>query len=317
MIIKCVGRNCYYFDSDGVYKIIDIAYVTNDMDINIMKNNSQKEQFGYFIDYDMNRDAISEIQLIIDRLLPGDNAQYFDYVLDKILNSQMALSVSFIPRICFNRPIKIKKSIINLAIRKTNGRIYYFNEHGIYESAMFKDIDDNINLKFFNNKMQNPIDIKPDYIFDSRMPIDANLMLKIFSLLEEGDTLSYFSKMLNSCDIIMFTYEHSVGKIITKISTPSIERRTGNKNKRTFDFIRIQAYFCNYVNCGEYLKDNKKLVIKRVIEKIRDSKRFQNFGVPVNFLRLTSAVITTEHSIEFVFELKELEFKDEGDDTND
>ena len=45
-----------------------------------------------------------------------------------------------------------------------------------------------------------------------------------------------------------------------------------------------------------------------VLEKIKNSNRFKNFGVPINFLKLEKATFIPRISvIEFLFSLKEIE----------
>lgn len=96
---------------------------------------------------------------------------------------------------------------------------------------------------------------------------------------------------------------------ITKIETPMFERERDNSNKKSFDFIRISALTIEMPRdeTKAFLSENKTAVIKLILAAIRKSKTFQNFGVPINFLRLSNCVLTNDHRLEFLFELKKID----------
>lgn len=86
------------------------------------------------------------------------------------------------------------------------------------------------------------------------------------------------------------------------------ERETGNKKKNTFDFIRVDV---GVPECRkdkvEFIKSNIGELNQRVLKKIENNKRFQKFGVPINFLKLSNVVLRCDDLIEFTFELKDIE----------
>lgn len=62
------------------------------------------------------------------------------------------------------------------------------------------------------------------------------------------------------------------------------------------------------MNQRNILKKNYDEICNMVLEKIKNSNRFKNFGVPINFLKLEKATFIPRISvIEFLFSLKEIE----------
>lgn len=99
-----------------------------------------------------------------------------------------------------------------------------------------------------------------------------------------------------------------VSQFVQRVGTPSIEREVGNPNKDTFDFIRIYIGVAQtwYMDRRLFSKKNMKYIARLALAHIRDSKRFQKYGVPINFLRLSECTLTQCSELELVFELKKL-----------
>lgn len=97
-----------------------------------------------------------------------------------------------------------------------------------------------------------------------------------------------------------------VSQFVQKINRPTIERSFENKNKKTFDFVRIFIGIPHtwYMKKREFLIQNKKPIFKMVLEAIKNDKQYQKYNIPINFLKLTSCTITCQDEIEMVFELK-------------
>lgn len=103
-------------------------------------------------------------------------------------------------------------------------------------------------------------------------------------------------------------------RAITSIKRPSFERMPGNKNDRTFDQIRIRLGIVGkdtMPNRNEQLKRNQRTLARIALAKIRDTKSFQRYGIPMNFLRLDHMTITCQDELELVFVLKDISQKEE------
>lgn len=97
-----------------------------------------------------------------------------------------------------------------------------------------------------------------------------------------------------------------VSQFVQKINRPTIERSIENKNKKTFDFVRIFIGIPHtwYMDKREFLKQNKRPIFRMVLDTIKNDKKYQKYNIPINFLKLTSCTITCQDEIEMVFELK-------------
>ena len=84
-----------------------------------------------------------------------------------------------------------------------------------------------------------------------------------------------------------------------------------NKNSKGVDFIKVYIpVLSKYTEPDnkkiiEIYKREKEDILKDVIRKIKESKRFANLGVPINIFRLTNVTLTSQRELYFLFELKE------------
>lgn len=98
-------------------------------------------------------------------------------------------------------------------------------------------------------------------------------------------------------------------RVVTSINRPKFERIPENEDKGTFDRIRIHLGLVGKQTMpgrNGMLARNQKVLAEIAIAKIKDSKAFQRYGIPVNFLRLDHMTITQQDELELVFVLKEI-----------
>lgn len=103
--------------------------------------------------------------------------------------------------------------------------------------------------------------------------------------------------------------EEQVLRIVTSINRPKFEHMPGNKDKDTFDQIRIHLGLVGKQTISsrnEILRRNQKTLAEITIAKIKDSKSFQRYGIPVNFLKLDHMTITQQDELELLFVLKDI-----------
>jgi len=74
--------------------------------------------------------------------------------------------------------------------------------------------------------------------------------------------------------------------IVLKIDRPEIRRETGNTNKKTFDFVRVEMSIRSTYQSVEKLRAHKKEIIQKALDKIDSYKPYQKYGVPVKYLHL-------------------------------
>lgn len=120
-----------------------------------------------------------------------------------------------------------------------------------------------------------------------------------------------YQKPMSSTDMILKNYQTTseVKNFIYHIERPIFERETDNKNKNTFDFIRIRLSIASkekYSNQKQFIKNNLKDIASIALTKIQNTKYYQKYGIPINYLRLTNAIITIDGQLELLFCLKNI-----------
>lgn len=98
-------------------------------------------------------------------------------------------------------------------------------------------------------------------------------------------------------------------EIITFVHEPYIERVPGNNNKSTFDFVKIDLSISTRLSIEEkkeYIKNNIKHIMDTAVYKISTSRIYTKFGVPINYLKVTSITLKQSSLLHIIFELKEI-----------
>ena len=94
---------------------------------------------------------------------------------------------------------------------------------------------------------------------------------------------------------------------IISVSTPVITRKFGNDNKETFDFIAVEILLRHDLGIQDldaYVKENLQMLNKRALDKIAANKKYQSFGVPVEYLKLYSIGTHMKTEVRLMYELK-------------
>ena len=138
---------------------------------------------------------------------------------------------------------------------------------------------------------------------------DAILFRKALSKLKENDTWEEFLLICENIRYEARTPEEPsfLSRFIARIERPEFIRVPENQNSETFDFVKVRLCLASITeNIPQSVKDNFAEIHDMALEKIRCSKSFQRYGVPVNILRLTNAIITKQQVLEQTYELKEV-----------
>lgn len=100
-------------------------------------------------------------------------------------------------------------------------------------------------------------------------------------------------------------------RVIQNIKRPVFGRTPENTKANTFDWIRVEVTIARYVyptrkDLIQQLKTYRPLIDRMVLEKIQETKKFQNMDIPINCLKLTECTLTRDFMLEYMFELKPL-----------
>lgn len=181
-------------------------------------------------------------------------------------------------------------------IRDCKGKIYWFNQDGILECKKYNSSMEGYSIDIY--KLMNEFGVE-----------NAILLKKCIAKLNVGDSIDTFEYIISNTKIEKRELPKGVDRFVTKIGIPNYERFPENKNKKTFDFIRVDVNVLSNVDGRkEYIVKHHDEICNMVLDKIKSSYRFKKFGVPINFLNLEKATFIPRISvIEFLFSLKQIE----------
>lgn len=199
----------------------------------------------------------------------------------------------------------LRQEMPNKVLRYSKGIGYYFNFYGVYccgkrEELLEKGIGGARSLPYIRHRS----DLYQPDIGD----ISSRVISIAITKLKVGDTIDKFFEYIEEAKTNRIPLPTGIDRFITKIDTPSIEREIGNKNKNTFDFIYVDVCIIHFweTDKRKYIKENMPEIKRRVVEKIESSNQFKRYGVPINFLKVTSITLTRDDVLHFIFELKEI-----------
>lgn len=193
----------------------------------------------------------------------------------------------------------------NRVLRLYKGVGFYFDWNGVYCSGKIDELERKHvggaqSLRYVRHRG------------DLYQPEISNVSPRVVSMsitkLKVGDTIDTFFNYIEETKENRIPLPTGIDRFITRIEPPAIEREFGNTDKNTFDFIYVDVCIIKSWDTDkkEYIQANIKEIKRRVVEKIETSNRFKRYGIPVNFLKLTSITLTRDDVLHFIFELKEI-----------
>ena len=93
---------------------------------------------------------------------------------------------------------------------------------------------------------------------------------------------------------------------VISVHRPVFQRYTGNENENTFDNVRLEIILREQNNMMQQCIEHKKEILDAAVYKLKSSKSFRKYGVPVNFLKVYDMVLTKDNCIILSLCLKEL-----------
>lgn len=190
------------------------------------------------------------------------------------------------------------------AARVKNGIVYFFDKEGIYRKVSIdeaKEMDIEGVCVFGAYSLERfAMYIKKHSYFN-----DGNLIKKAICKLNPGDNFEKFEQYLQTVKLEHKDKPKGLDRFITKIEKPYFIREPENTKTNTFDYINIDV---NIVSEWEeerkaYIEKHREEIWQRVITKLKESKKFQNYGIPVSFLK-ARVTLTKSSVLRFTFELK-------------
>lgn len=219
-----------------------------------------------------------------------DNHNFFfvhTFISNSVLNAPHCNRLSF--------------GVINSPIRQIHGDSYYFNAEEIYTR------DKGSRLFPYEGKLK-------FHLFEVRDHSSFNMTVwaKAVKQFEFGMSLNDCIKIFLNTQLRQEPKEELsyIDRLIQYVHSPEYERVPENTNENTFDRIRVvvglpQSMFQSWEELGTAIRENRKEIDRRVLQKIADDRRFKKFGVTTNVIRLSEVLLRKNYSLEYIFELKE------------
>ena len=191
--------------------------------------------------------------------------------------------------------------VINSPIRQISGNSYYFNDEEIYS------MDKGSQLFPYDGRLKFHLFTVRDYSsFNMNVWAKASKQFKLGMTLTECIAI-FLETSLEPKPLEDLPY---IDRLIQYIHPPEYERVPENLNEATFDRIRVSVglprfMFQTWDDLRAAVRENRKEIDRRVLQKIEEDRQFQRFKVPMNFIKLTEVLLSKDYSIEYIFELKE------------
>lgn len=204
--------------------------------------------------------------------------------------------------VSMTRDFLIEYGVINQPIRQYNGATYYFNEDEIYSKDKAKLFPVEGLIKFNIFKITGT----------GTSFFSTSVWRKAATQFEVGMTLTECIEIFLNTELTFQPPPEPapVDRLVQRIALPVFERTPGNQNEATFDRIRIMVslpryQFDSWNALRDAVKKYQQEIVQRVVQKLEGNRQFKGYGVPVNFLKLSSVTLLRDFSLEFIFELKE------------
>ena len=201
------------------------------------------------------------------------------------------------------RDFLIEQGVITKPISLRKGKTYYFNENEIYS------LDDKEPRLF-------PLDERiKAYMFETRGEtcFNLNVWVKAVSRFKVGMTLNECISVFLETELVRHVPRKPspVDRLAQAIAPPVFEHVPENKDESTFDRIRITVglpryHFDSWKALQKEVKKYQPEIYRRVLQRLEQDRQFKRYGVPLNFLKLSNAILLRDFSMEYIFELKDL-----------
>ena len=202
---------------------------------------------------------------------------------------------------------RILKDLTDVILRVKKGKVYYFDSKGIYRSTSVQRAWSLKNSSVVGKNGKRRLDaivIVMEY-FDYE---NGSLLIKAICSLQEGDTIEKFKQILETIEYEERPKPSGIERFVTKIEKPVFERVPENPKTNTFDYIIVDVNIVTdwEEDRREYIQKHRKEIFEKALQKVEGDRTFQRFGIPINFLRISTVTLKRDSVLEFILELKQL-----------
>ena len=205
---------------------------------------------------------------------------------------------------------KLKMYAFNIIDKK----VFYFDQDGIVRIIPYEKREEYPEIKGLIGGFDGHTYIdfwQVHFILFER--VNFRVLQMALSRIKEGDSIDDMERYINTLypKSSEEKQKDELERFICRVYRPEFLRVPENTNKKTFDFITIEASVLSaeaMQNRDEYLRQNISEICGRLIKKIEKSCSFQKYGIPISCLRASEITFHKKISLlKVVFELKQLD----------
>ena len=134
---------------------------------------------------------------------------------------------------------------------------------------------------------------------------------KAVSQFEVGATLKECIEIFLNTELVQKAPQEPspIDSLVQRIYPPIYERVPENRDKTTFDYIRMTVglpryQFHSWNALQEEVKKYRREIYQRALQRLESDRQFKSYGVPINFLRVSDVILRRDFAMEIIFELK-------------
>ena len=198
--------------------------------------------------------------------------------------------------------------VLSNYVRKS---LFFIEEEGVLKSVAAEDIDKPV-LLIERTKKYNKLYCEAAKKYIGKDCCTLKIFLQRILKLDESFSFLQALEYLKA-NPEMFKVSYLPGYIkddpIISFGKPNITRKTGNKDKNTFDFVSVEILLRSDLEIKDiaaFTKEHLEDFDRRAREHIDNAKTYQKYGVPIDFLTLYGCATRGRSCLEFKYELKEV-----------
>ena len=296
-VIRIWRKKVFYFDTEGIYTGIPIETARRMKDLKGLKSDYYK--LGEFCS---EMDFSGATARAILGLAVGDSIEKLEKETKRFENIEKRAENS--------------QDYRNKILRKSSHKVYFFNESREWmclseNEAFVADISMPYIWLRQGKDISYEVNIRNEQLLLQELGTEnIALVCKAIAKLEKGDSIERLKEFCNGGVKLKEKSKMQNEGIIAKINDPEFRCKPENPDKKsTFDYIIVDIALLTTWEGDKkaYIEENKKKLTQKVLEKIKENKKFLKYNVPINYLKVAKITLyNNRNNIQYILELKTL-----------
>lgn len=297
-VIRIWRKKVFYFDAEGIYTETPIETARKMKELKGLKSDYYK--LGEFCS---EMDFSGATARAILGLAVGDSIKKLEKEVKRFENIE--------------KKAKNSRDYRNKILRKNGHKVYFFNNNKEWmclseDEALLADISmPYIWLIQGKDISYHVVNIRHEQLLLEEVGTEnIALICKAIAKLEKGDSIERLKEFCNGGVKLKEKSKMQNEGIIAKINDPEFRCKPENPDKKsTFDYIIVDIALLTTWEGDKkaYIEENKKKLTQKVLEKIKENKKFLKYNVPINYLKVAKITLyNNRNNVQYILELKTL-----------